>query len=259
MEISDNCGWNPSPVLRTITPHLLHLQLTNLLTLRKHRYKGKEGHYGKAIQALQSQGVAHPSNTSALVDLQSRHPQNPLPTPLSNYPATLSVSPEMISSCLSSFPKGSSPGSSNFRIQHLFEPICHSWAPASQECLHSLTLWLNHLLSGKAHPLLAPWLCGAPLTALHKKCQQGFRPIAVGEIFRRLTSKICCQHIKTNLPQFFIPHGQLGVGIKGGLEAMVAAQDSIWCLFKIVHQAHRTKKPHIKGLDKVCCERRETH
>ena len=191
------------------------------INIKKARYKGKEGHYGKAIQALQSQGVAHPSNTSALVDLQSRHPQNPLPTPLSNYPATLSVSPEMILSCLSSFPKGPSPGSSNFRIQHLFEPICGSWAPASRECLRSLTLWLNHLLSGKAHPLLAPWLCGAPLTALHKKCQQGFRPIAVGEIFRRLASKICCQYIKTDLPQFFIPHGQLGVGIKGGLEAII--------------------------------------
>ena len=189
------------------------------INIKKACYKGKEGHYGKAIQVLQSQGVAHPSNTSALVDQKSRHPQNPLPTPLSNYPATLSVSPEMISSCLSGFPKGSSPGSSNFRIQHLFEPICGSWAPASQECLRSLTIWLNHLLSG--HPLLAPWLCGAPLTALHKKCQQGFRPIAVGEIFRRLASKICCQYIKTNLLQFFIPHGQLGVGIKGGLEPII--------------------------------------
>ena len=74
------------------------------INIKKARYK--EGHYGKAIQALQSQGVAHPSNTTTLVNLQSRHPQNPLRTPLSNYSATLSVSPEMTSSCLSSFPKG---------------------------------------------------------------------------------------------------------------------------------------------------------
>ena len=84
------------------------------INIKKARYKGKEGHNGKAIQALQSQEVAHPSNISALVDLQSRHPQNPLLSPLSKYPSTLSVSPEMISSCLFNFPKGSSPGSSNF-------------------------------------------------------------------------------------------------------------------------------------------------
>ena len=172
------------------------------INIKKARYKGKEGHYGKATQALQSEGVVHPSNTSAFVELP-------------NYPATLSVLPEMTLSCLSSF---LSPGSSNFRIQHLFEPICGSWAPASQGCLCSLTLWLNHLLSGNVHPFLAPWLCGAPLTALHK---QGFRLIAVGEIFRCLASKICCQYIKANLPQFFIPDGHLGVRIKGGLEAII--------------------------------------
>ena len=78
------------------------------INIKKARYKGKKGHYGKAIQALQSQEVAHPSNISALVDLQSHHPQNSLPTPFSKYPATLSVSPEMVLSCLLNFPKGSS-------------------------------------------------------------------------------------------------------------------------------------------------------
>ena len=59
------------------------------------------------------------------------------------------------------------------------------------------------------------------MTALHKKCQQGFRPTAAGEIFCRLASKICCQYIKANLLQFFIPRGQLGVGIKGDLEPII--------------------------------------
>ena len=40
-----------------------------------------------------------------------------------------------------------------YPILDLFEPICGSWgAPAYQECHCSLTLWLNHLLSGNAHP-----------------------------------------------------------------------------------------------------------
>ena len=47
---------------------------------------------------------------------------------------------------------------------------------------------MNHLLSGKAPSCLAPWLCGAPLTALRKK-GGGVRPIAVGEVLRRLARR----------------------------------------------------------------------
>ena len=47
------------------------------------------------------------------------------------------------------------------------------------------SLRLNLLLSGKAPPLLAPWLCGAPIMALQKKDSNSYRPIAVGETLRR--------------------------------------------------------------------------
>ena len=64
-----------------------------------------------------------------------------------------------------------------------------STAPAAGECLRSLTCFMNHLLSGKGPACLAPWLCGAPLTALLKK-GGGVRPIAVGEVLRRLASRL---------------------------------------------------------------------
>ena len=56
----------------------------------------------------------------------------------------------------------------NVRVSY---PLMTSFVPINvpaQDCLHHLTRWLNILISGKAHPLLAPWVCGAPLIALVK-------------------------------------------------------------------------------------------
>ena len=119
--------------------------------------------------------------------------------------------------CLLAFPKGTSPGASKLRAQHLLDAIAGSTAPAARECLLSLTCFMNHLLSGKAPSCLAPWLCGAPLTALLKK-GGGVRPIAVGEVLRRLASRLCCL---ASLPTVFLPYGQVGVGIPGGFEGAI--------------------------------------
>ena len=52
------------------------------------------------------------------------------------------------------------------------------------------------------------------------------RPIAVGEVLRRLVSRICCAAVKSKLPDIFLPYGQVGVGIRGGLEAAVHSLSS---------------------------------
>ena len=123
--------------------------------------------------------------------------------------------------CLLAFPKGTSPGASKLRAQHLLDAIAGSTAPAARECLLSLTRFMNHLLSGKAPSCLAPWLrCGAPLTALLKK-GGGVRPIAVGEVLRRLASRLCCLAVRPSLSSVFLPYGQVGVGMPGGLEGAI--------------------------------------
>jgi len=85
----------------------------------------------------------------------------------------------------------------------------------------SLTHFMNHLLSGKAPSRLAPWLCGAPLAALVKN-GGGIWPIAVGEVLHRLASCLCCLAVYRYLPSvFFLPYGQVGVDIPGGLESAI--------------------------------------
>lgn len=156
-------------------------------------------------------------------------------------PPALSVAPPQVLASIQSFPKGTSPGSSQLRAQHLLDVLRGTTTPAAIDCLSELTTWINILLAGRAHPLISPWLCGAPLTALNKK-NGGVRPIAVGETIRRLISKLCCSFIHPFLPEMFLPEGQVGVGIRGGLEAAIHAsryyiqehhQNTDLCLLKV--------------------------
>ena len=103
------------------------------------------------------------------------------------------------------------------------DAISGTMAPAAVECQAELTRFVNTLLSGGGgggDQRLSPWLVGAPLTAL-KKPAGGLRPVAVGEVLRRLVSRLACSAVRHRLPDLFLPYGQVGVGIRGGLEAAV--------------------------------------
>jgi len=54
--------------------------------------------------------------------------------------------------------------------------------------------------------------------------------IAVGEILCCLAIHLCCRFARPYLPEFFLPHGQVGVGISGSLEAAVYAVHHSLCL-----------------------------
>ena len=72
---------------------------------------------------------------------------------------------------------------------------------------------------GQAPQDLKPWLCGASLVALPK--QPGdLRPVAVGDTWRRLTSKLLARSLADDLKPILEPV-QVWVGTKGGAEANV--------------------------------------
>ena len=125
----------------------------------------------------------------------------------------LTVDDSMVLKCLQVFPKGTSPGASKLRAQHLFT---ETTVPAAHDCLASLTCLMNYSLSGRFPLCLAPLLCGAPFTVLLKK-GGGIHPIAVGEVFQHLASYLCCFAVRPPLPGVFLPYGQVGMGILGGL------------------------------------------
>ncbi|XP_062518293.1 uncharacterized protein LOC134193482 [Corticium candelabrum] len=179
-----------------------------------------------SVQCLGSCGTAAHNDTQALEELLQRHPQHVLPDWNDDIPPPLTVSSESVLSALHDFPKASSPGASQLHCQHLLDATDGNSSPLSKDCLDRLTRLICFLLSGQADSRIAPWLSGAPLTALLKK-QGGIRPIAVGEVLRRLTSRLCCSAARSASSDVFLPYGQVGVGIRGGLEAAVHSLSAI--------------------------------
>ena len=212
------------------------------------------------MHALGSAGCTSPDNAKALNDLLSRHPQYPISQRSGVHftPPSISVDPEAVLSALKSFPRGSSPGGSRLRVQHLLSATSGSSVPVSSACLAELTLWINTLLAGRVDVCVAPWLAGAPLIALPKK-NGSFRPIAVGEVIHHLASQLCCLAVRPQLPDIFLPYNQVGVDIRGGLEAAVHSlhqglsgwgSEADLCCIKIdMHKALHTR------CNKVVCNK----
>jgi hypothetical protein len=70
--------------------------------------------------------------------------------------------------------------------------------------------------TGSLPPWSGPWLAGAKLIPLLKPCG-GVRPIAVGEVLRRLTSKVLQRRLSSQLTDILAPL-QMGVGVRGATE-----------------------------------------
>ena len=110
---------------------------------------------------------------------------------------------EEIRKCLQA---SSAPGPSGLRAQHLLDAVCGAEQGAT---LHALESVVNILASGKGPRSLSMHLAGASLVALAKE-NGDVRPIAVGEVLRRLTSKCLCSAVRSDAQRFF---GSLQVGV----------------------------------------------
>jgi len=124
---------------------------------------------------------------------------------------------------LRSFPKNTACGRSGWRVEHLLQCCTHPAAGAG--FLESLTKFVNWLASGSAGEEFAPLIASAPLTPLLKK-DGGIRPIAVGEVFRRLVSKCFMSSIQSAATEYLAPL-QLGVGVQGGVEAILHSMNQL--------------------------------
>ncbi len=138
-----------------------------------------------------------------------------------------------------SFPTDSAPGPSLLRANHLKEAVFCPTPDRGNKTLREITITVNLLCAGSIPPDVIPHLCGATLLASKKK-GGGHRPIAVGEVFRRLVSKCLSRSIQADAFRILTPL-QLGVGVRGGCEAIVHtvstfldndfSPDSKWSLF----------------------------
>ena len=186
---------------------------------RRARRACEDGQFRKAIQSLSSVGLASPSG-DVLEAMRSKHPSAPPPSPFSSpAPSPVQVSSVEVVKALRSFPSGSAPGPTCLRASHLMEAVFCPSPDRSSYALQGLVGVVNLLCRGCVAPSVRPHLCGATLLACQKK-GGGLRPIAVGEVLRRLTSKCVSRAVHAESISALSPL-QVGVGIPHGCEAIV--------------------------------------
>lgn len=182
----------------------------------------EEGLYGKAVAALQSDGLAPDSETTKR-QLQEKHPEVDQPHCPMDYDGAAALVDEAkqgdtlqssvatgldpkvdVLQQLRSFSRSTAGGPSGFRVQHLLDA-----ADAPSTFLSALRNNLNVWLSGKIPETLSIQLAGGLLVALRKVkpgAEDDVRPIAIGEILRRLAAKCALASIHDEARVFFKPH-----------------------------------------------------
>ena len=186
-----------------------------------------EGGFSNACRALVSPPpLSH--TTDILNQLEDKHPQaehrvnmNDFGNASSNLVPLADV--DLVEQCIRSFHRLSSGGPSGLRPIHLKNCLTTEYR---DEVLEQCTALINILAKGDAPMSLAPFLAGATLTALPKK-DNGVRPVAVGEVWRRLTAKSLCSSYKEQASSYFFPF-QIGVAQTLGTEAGLETARQ-WC------------------------------
>ena len=196
----------PENADRNLQPHFT---ASNNLRRAEHLARNN-GQYGKAVKSLLSGGIA-PVNQEIINILDSKHPSAPLPS-IKELPvgASFSVQPKQVLKQLHSFSKGSAGGRSGWRVGHFLE-LCQF-----QEFLTLFTDVINLFLSARVPLEINQLLVSGKLVPILKK-DGGIRPVVVGEVFRRLLSKLCVAHIYYDSLEYLQPL-QLGVGVKAKVD-----------------------------------------
>ena len=120
---------------------------------------------------------------------------------------------------LRSFSGGCCGGIDGLRPAHLLDLVAVSTAEAGLHLRRSITNLTNKILRGDVFDYAVKLLFSSNLTALKKK-DGGIRPVAVGNVFRRLAAKVGCYAVSRAMSHELLPI-QLGVSVKGGAEAAV--------------------------------------
>ena len=148
----------------------------------------------------------------------SKHQQSPFPpSPSTPPPPPTFINEADVVKALRSFPGDSAPGPSLLRTNHLREAIHCPTPDCGNKALRAISGTVNLLCASRAPSEVVPHLCGATWLASCKK-GGGYRPIAVGEVLRRLTSKCLSCAALPDILRSLTPL-QVGVGVKAGCEA----------------------------------------
>jgi hypothetical protein len=147
--------------------------------------------------------------------MEEKHPQVEVAAPPTGENSTppLALSSRQVRDAIMSFKAGTAAGPSGLRGEHLKEARGRGEGRGAA-ALGALTRLVNAMAAGRVPKEVAPYIFGGNLFALMKKAG-GLRPVAVGNILRRLTSKGLAYSVAGRAAQHLRPL-QFGVGVRGG-------------------------------------------
>ena len=122
---------------------------------------------------------------------------------------------------LQSFSNFTAAGPSRMLPEHLLHAINCSISGQSKRAMNSLTKSVNLAKRVQLPSFVAPVFCSATFTALNKN-KTGIRPIAVGEVIRRLVAKFIAKEAAIEAVELFGAK-QFGVAVRGGAKSKVHA------------------------------------
>ena len=126
------------------------------------------------------------------------------------------ITETIVETVIREFKKGTA--SRGLRPQHLVDALN---SEARTQILTQITKTVRFL--AEAPIVFAPFLSGASLTALDKTKDDVFdvRPIASGEVLRRIVAKCLCATQKASAGKYFVAGGQFGVACEAGMERVI--------------------------------------
>jgi hypothetical protein len=215
-------------VQAAITDERVRIDATRLVKL---------GEFKKAVERLKRAMPAPPTEATVAV-LEGLHPPaNPAiidPTAGVATPPPIELLREFFDAVMRDLPRASSPGPSQMRWEHL-----HTlYKGGGGDLLFAFCKMMAH---GDLPEEARPWFGGARLVAMLKNMDAdgqpilpplgGVRPIAMGEVLRKLVGKVICKQLAPDFRAHFCPDTleegetsalhQVGVAVRGGADRMV--------------------------------------
>ncbi|KAJ9458089.1 hypothetical protein DIPPA_34838 [Diplonema papillatum] len=198
-------------------------------TVRQVIKRARDRCYSRAVSALSAAQTA-PSDEATLAQLRDLHPaaEEWQGDPAMQIPNVARPAPSAVRRLLKKMPKGTAAGPSGLSAQHLLDlwDSSGSFKEAVADAVWAVS-------SGRVPTAARPYLYGAKLVPLVKRTG-GIRPIACGEILRRVAGKVLASDraVKELGQNVLLRSGQVGVGVKAGADAGVLAVRRVAALYR---------------------------
>ena len=208
---------NENPTAIIYTEPIRTPELSGQRLERRVRHRIDAGDTRGAVRLVINEGrIIEPDITSAAA-LKANHPAGD-GEPLNNLESTAPIefTEQQLRTAIEGMQTGGAPGPDGLRPVHVKQMTGPKAADARETVMAERSKFIKLCLSGLVPPNIRHLFFGANLLAFKKK-DGGLRPIAVGLILRRLTSRVACAATREMLPNILEPI-QLGVGTRGGAE-----------------------------------------